>query len=110
MKQKASGNFPSDTLQSLGISISTEELRKYFPPAVNSQTPPPNPVDLDSVLVTVVVCCYLARKYADQQIQFDLVVKKAQGWIKREVTRLKVGTELEEWEAAAKRLLSTIHV
>jgi hypothetical protein len=56
------------------------------------------------VLVTALVCNFFALKHKDMQTTWNLVTKKANGWIKKETDRLNLGGI--DWNAIAVQLLS----
>ena len=40
------------------------------------------------VFITVLVCAFITTKFADVQVQWNLVVKKATAWVNKEIARL----------------------
>ena len=44
---------------------------------------PPDKSLLEQIVITALVCKYLESKFPDQNAKWDLVVKKAQTWIKK---------------------------
>ncbi len=49
--------------------------------------------DAIEILITVMVCLLFVKKFADQQVSWNLVAKKALAWVKKESERLKLNTD-----------------
>jgi hypothetical protein len=73
--------------------VSIEQLRRCIPQEASKG----DRSILDQILITVFVCKVLEAKFKDQQLQWDLVAKKAMVWVKKETK--KMGVEID-WNAA----------
>ncbi len=60
--------------------------------------------DALEILITAMVCLIFAKKFADQQVSWNLVVKKALAWVKKESEKLKLNTE---WNTIGGAFLSS---
>ena len=63
-----------------------EEVKKLFPTTSVSLTD-----ELVEIFITVIVCQFFKLKYPDQQVNWNLVVKKALGWVKKEAEKNGLG-------------------
>jgi hypothetical protein len=79
-------------------SATLENVKKQFPATDVSLTD-----ELVEILITAIVCQYFKLKFADQQINWNLVVKKALGWVKKEADKSGLGTL--DFEASASNYL-----
>jgi hypothetical protein len=71
-----------------------ESVKKAFPATSVSLTDA-----LVELFITVIVCQYFKLKFADQQVNWNLVIKKALGWAKKEAE--KSGLSSVDLEASA---------
>ena len=78
---------------------SLKKLLETTVSGVNSDT-------LLDVLVTSVVITFIQKKFADQQINWNLVVKKSQSWVTKESTKFNVNVD---WSSVATRYLTSIN-
>lgn len=83
-------------------SITQENLKKFFSGKVN--------VPLDSLvelLVTAVVLQFIQLKFADQKVNWNLVVKKGQTWLSKESTKSNVSNV--NWDVTSNEYLKSIN-
>eukprot|EP01114_Cavostelium_apophysatum_P024203 TRINITY_DN940_c0_g1_i3.p1 TRINITY_DN940_c0_g1~~TRINITY_DN940_c0_g1_i3.p1 ORF type:complete len:876 (-),score=276.34 TRINITY_DN940_c0_g1_i3:53-2680(-) len=92
MNQKANGSW---AVQAIG-SISVDAIKNSYPKSVSTTN-----FDL---WMTAIVIAYLSTQFADQKVNWDLVVDKAKKWIKKEEKNL--GGNPPDWEVEAKAFLS----
>ena len=84
--QRANGSFSLDALKIFVASASMEDVKKQFPDTSVSLTDA-----LIEIFITVIVCQYFKVKFADQQIYWNLVLKKALAWVKKEAEKNGIG-------------------
>ncbi len=100
IKQQAfNGSFSMQTLKSLASKADAETVKKVLTTAgveVNSKN--------EAAVVTLMVAVLFELKFDDQKNVWDLVVKKAKQWAKKELG----GIDTTALEAAAKNLLSAL--
>jgi len=94
LKQKAGGNFPVDILTIFG-KITLEKLRQQIPREISKG----EASILDQIMVTFFVCRILEVRFQDQQSQWDLVVKKAMVWLRREVKKIAGDSAEINWSS-----------
>ncbi len=80
-----------------------DAVKKQFPTTGKSLTD-----EILEIFITVIVCQFFKLKYAEQSVNWNLVVKKAQGWIKKESE--KVGVADLDFEASATTFLKTLNL
>jgi hypothetical protein len=56
------------------------------------------------MLITVIICVYITKKFAAEQVQWNLIVKKATNWVKKEAEQKKITVDLA---SMAQKFLST---
>ncbi len=59
--------------------------------------------DALDILITAIVCLIFSMKFADEQVSWNLVVKKANAWVKKESERLNLTLD---WNALGGSFLS----
>jgi hypothetical protein len=75
-----------------------DSVKKQFPATNVSLTDA-----LVEIFITVIVCQYFKLKFADQHVNWNLVAKKAQTWVKKEVE--KAGLTTLDFETNAANLI-----
>ena len=95
--QRANGSFSFDVLKLFLPQVSLEMLKTEFPSTTVNLTD-----EILEIFVTVIVCQYLQLKFADLQVNWNLVVKKAQTWVNKEADKNGLKIDLE---SAAQNLI-----
>ena len=78
-----------------------ESIKKFFGEKLK-ETMTDAFVDL---MVTAVVLQFIQVKFADQQINWNLVVKKGQGWLNKESTKLNSNID---WAVTSNEYLKSV--
>ena len=94
-KQRANGSFSLDALKLFLPKETMDSLKKSFPATTVSLTDA-----LVEIFITVIVCEYFKKKFADQFVNWNLVAKKAQTWVKKEAEKAGLGSLDFEGSAA----------
>ncbi len=78
-------------------------VKKQFPSTKKKVTD-----EMVEIFITVIVCQYFKLKFAEQSVNWNLIVKKAQGWVKKEAE--KAGIASLDFEASANNFLKSLNV
>jgi len=97
MQQKFSGYWTPEGLCSVINAFSSDKLRKGIPSIISVTT------DVENYFTTVIVVVYFTLGFAAFQDSWEMVVKKANKWMRGEEKKLKIDSA--EWEAIAKKFL-----
>ncbi len=80
-------------------NVTLEKVEKAFPDTSVKLTN-----EILEIFVTLIVCQYFQLKFADQQVNWNLVAKKAQTWAKKEAEKNGLGSC--NFETAAQNLIN----
>jgi len=89
-KQKVNGCFTLESLKIAISSVSAEEI-KNLASSLSIQISQ----EVEELLITVIVCLYLEKKFSSQQTNWGLVVKKSKGFVKKQIEQLSISVDLE---------------
>jgi hypothetical protein len=48
------------------------------------------------LIITLILCAYITTTFAAEQVQWNLIVKKANAWAKKETEKLSIITDMEQ--------------
>jgi hypothetical protein len=100
-QQAANGSFNLTALQSQISKVTMNDIDhilKELNVAVNEKT--------ELILITVLVTLVFALKYANQKTLWDLVVTKAKNWVKKEMVKENIKSDIN-LEEVGKKFLAT---
>jgi len=99
-KQEASGKWSVEDVFSCIGAKSADAIRGGFPNSLGVQING----QLEEIWATALAVAYLITKFADKQIQWELVVEKAKKWISRQS---KLANVQVDWYKEAELFIST---
>jgi len=98
--QSFNGSYAFVTLHVLIPALNAGDIKANFPSGVTG-----NNEKLEAIFITAIICKYFAVVFGGQKTIWELVVKKAKTWIKKESESAGISTSID-WETAAQQLLA----
>mmetsp|Transcript_11288 Transcript_11288/g.15623 ORF Transcript_11288/g.15623 Transcript_11288/m.15623 type:complete len:138 (+) Transcript_11288:1-414(+) len=94
--QKANGSWPLEALKLVSKNASSDSVLK----GIASDVVAKDKATAESIAVSLILCVFFETKLQDQKIHWNLVVKKARTWIKKESDKLGLSVDALEKFAA----------
>jgi len=100
--QSFNGSFDYATLHVLIPTLNASDIKDNFPSGVTGNSDKL----VEAIFITAIICKYFANVFGSQKTLWELVVKKAKTWIKKESEAHSISTSID-WDVAAQKFLSS---